>query len=244
MALLRAYFDASHIEDGKGYVTTIAGYLGSEETWKTVETAWNDNLKMWSLDRFHLTEILAGRCGVSDADLCVLTFARIIYKSNLCAIHSSVREDDWYAAEESPEYAERFPTHYHYCASGLFHILLEHMKLEHPADQVAVIFDHDIDPEAALDAIVKEYRSTKDQFAALAMGRRRDHPLIDCADLCAGQERIDFLAREFPQHRKYCGRLQAMNRHGRGVYWSFQTDKIVEEARAEIARRKKESGGP
>ena len=129
MALLHAYFDASQTQPTG--VATIAGYLGSETAWVSVEKQWSENLRTWGLEEFRLSQIMAGRTkvGRENAAACVKSFGRIIGPSDLVSISAGLRSDDWTDAEKTADYSARFPTSYHYCLHMLFGILNEHMEL-------------------------------------------------------------------------------------------------------------------
>ena len=142
MALLRAHFDASFTEPNG--VAAIGGYLGSEEQWKAVEEKWIDNLRIWGLDHFHLTELLSGRThlGFGKGELCALSFARILERSGLHSLYASFQERDW-PAEERKVMARMYPEPYHVCLGLLLTDLTKHMRREFPNDLVAIVVDSD-----------------------------------------------------------------------------------------------------
>ena len=153
MALLKAYFDASFTEpDG---VSAIGGYVGSEQQWTSVETAWLENLGVWGLDEFHLSPLLAGEThlGREKGELCALSFAHIIGKSQLHAVGASLRDEDWDAAPKSAAFNEHLPHRYHGCLDMVLAILDQHMSLEFPGECVAIIADGDTADEAAAKAL-------------------------------------------------------------------------------------------
>ena len=90
--MLRAYFDASFSEPPG--VTSIAGYIGSEQQWANVEDVWAENLDLWGLENFHLAE-LPRWIGHENADLCALSFLRAIEPLNLRSIDAALVDVDW-----------------------------------------------------------------------------------------------------------------------------------------------------
>lgn len=245
MALLTAYFDASSTEANSrspGRVTSLGGYIGADGTWSKVEKEWAANLTLWGLERFHLTRILAGRTesGAANAnpDLCALSFAKIIKRSDLHSIHAGLRADEWDAAPKTQEQLARHPRHYHCCLDMLLEILAEHCQLEFPHDDVAVVLDRDEQPGPQFHFILDDWKARNPKFITIDPGDRKRFPILQTADLCAGEQRIAWLAREFPDKpefhafsRRY---LAAIGRRGRGIFWSVQTQKMIAEAQARV----------
>lgn len=188
MALLRAYCDASFTDANRlpGW-TAIAGYVGTEKTWTEVEARWAAKKKAWGLEEFSVARILAGRTavGFEDAERCVRDFGRIIRESDLEGVSAAINDQHWASSPRSG----RFPNKYHTCLSMLFHILDEHMRLKFPGDVVAIFLDTDHAPDAALEALCKEWRTESKVIATITFGRRSQFPVLECADLCAGTER-------------------------------------------------------
>lgn len=91
VAILRAYFDASHDPE----VFVVAGYVGDAKEWARVEKAWSANLAKWRLDSFHLASIRHAKG--TEADACVLSFGEIIKQSELYGISAGIERSWWRA---------------------------------------------------------------------------------------------------------------------------------------------------
>ena len=246
MALLQAYCDASFTDANRspGW-TAIAGYVGTEEAWSDVEKLWLENKKLWSLEEFSIAKIMAGRTAVasSDAEMCVESFGKIINDSTLEGVSAAINDADWEATYKS----DRFPHKYHGCVSMLFHVIDQHVRLEFKGDAVAVILDTDHAPDDALDAIHRDWRRESDVIASITFARRRQYPVLECADLCAGRERLTQLAggweRGLRENFKFA--VSHAKRH-RGAFWSLESQKRLEEKlakREERRRRRRDEEG-
>lgn len=238
MALLRAYFDMSQTQPVG--IMAIGGYVGSEAAWIEVERQWRANLDLWGLDEFHLSVIQAGKSvvGYSDADACVRSFSRIMGKSELESIGAAFREDDWNQVIKSPEDLARFPKPYYFCLDLLFHILSQHMTLQFADDSVAAVFDSDVKPDDAIQAIVDRWKAAdRQQLATVTFADKIKFPMLQCADLYAGVERKSWLGRDWgdmpnPQPN-FVG---ATGTRGRGVFWSIKTQERIKEVLERYSR--------
>lgn len=125
MVLRHIYIDASFTQPAG--VTSIGGYLGTEDEWASVKKQWLEYLDLWKLQDFHLTELLAGKThlGFQDGRLCVLSFARIIEKSSLHSITAGFRDEDWSEQRRTAD-AATYPSAYHVCLNMFMEILSSH----------------------------------------------------------------------------------------------------------------------
>jgi hypothetical protein len=235
MALLKAYGDASFTENDirvtLGPVTAVGCYLGTEETWAKVEAEWLDRLAVWGLDEFHLTDILSGRAGVSDPELCALSFARVIYKSDLHGLSASRREvspqvhnhDSYYAAFDS-----------------LLRLLAEHMQLEFPDDSVAIFMDSDAPEDEAQAIFDRRKQATKGQLVSLTFSSTDSFPVLQCADLLAGEQRKAWLQSTSWARPETSDLYMVAGKRKRGTFWSIDTEReiaaILERLRQEKAQ--------
>jgi hypothetical protein len=231
VAVLQSYFDASYSTPPG--VFAIGGYVGTEQAWAALEAKWLKNLSDWNLDEFHLAPLLYGKTSVGrlNAELCALSFAKLIQSSELHGIGAAFREDDWHKAPKAPKDVERFPHPYHFCIELLFSALADHMRLEFTDDQVAVVFDTDVKPDAAIHAIVEMWkRRSNRQFVCVAFSTKAKFPMLQCADLYAGEERKAWIDNEFGQFKELRELYYAAQGvRGHGIYWSLASQKMVEE---------------
>lgn len=240
MALLRAYCDASFTDAKRspGW-TAIGGYVGTDDAWATVERQWHENKQLWNLSEFSIAQILAGRTsvGLTNAELCVRSFGKIIGGSSLEGISSAINDDDWERTHKS----DRFPTKYHACLSLLFHVLDEHVRLEFKGDSVAVVLDRDQWPDDALLALHQQWQRESSVIASITHGLRTAYPLLECADLCAGTERNAQIAggwAEVMREPKWYA-ISHAHRH-RSAFWSLEAQNRIENA---LKSAKKDEGG-
>jgi hypothetical protein len=235
MAIIRAYFDASFTSTsglGSG-ITTIGGYLGTDDEWVTVEREWLANLALWELREFHLAELLAGNThlGREKGELCALSFARILGNSNLHNIGASVRVEDWNARLKG--LSGDFPDAYHFCFRMMLGELVIHMMNEFPEDLAAVIADTDNANLFAAKYIfdkVSEFNSG--YLASLTFSRRCNFRMLECADLYAGEERKAWLSSQSWVHPDI-NKLYSFSMTGKGrfSYWAEATQQGLDERR-------------
>jgi hypothetical protein len=242
MALLRAYCDASFTDPNKvpgpGW-TAIAGYIGTEEVWQDVERQWAEKKELWGLEEFSFAKIRAGRSpvGLTHADQCIESFGSIIGDSTLEGVSAAINDADWEATYKS----DRFPHKYHGCVSMLFHIIDEHVRLDFKGDLVAIVLDTDRAPDEALHALIKEWQHESNVIASVTFGRRRQYPLLECADLCAGRERLTQLAGGWgPGLREGFKFAVSHAKKHRGAFWSLESQRQLEE---QLAKREREREG-
>jgi hypothetical protein len=246
MALLRAYCDASFTDPTKVAAprwTAIAGYVGTDDVWQVIEKQWAEKKDLWGIDEFSVAKILAGRSavGLSDAETCVRSFGKIISDSTLEGVSAAVHDADWEATYKG----ERFPHKYHGCVSMLFHIIDQHVGLEFKGDSVAVFLDTDHAPDKALNALVQEWQRESAVIASITFGRRRQYPLLECADLCAGTERKMQLEGGWHHARDKDVWFTTSRAHRhRGAFWSLEIQRRNEEMfrRLEEEQRRQRDG--
>lgn len=244
MALLRAYCDASFSDPriGAGW-TAVAGYIGSDDEWSSVQKQWIENKRDWGIREFSIANILAGEVagvGRTKADLCVGSFGKIINGSSLQGVSAAIKDADFEQAYKS----DRFPTPYHMCVSMLFHIIDQHMDLEFRGDHVAIVLDTDAADDDALRALVDEWKVTSPIIASVTWARRSQFPVLECADLCAGTERNVQIAGG-RAHVFHANRWFSLNhaKNHRGIFWSFEDEKRVQQALDERERRRRQREG-
>jgi hypothetical protein len=229
MALLKAFFDASKTEP-EG-VTSIGGYVGTEQQWTNTEATWLEYLHLWGLDEFHMAPLLSGNThlGRENGELCALSFARIIQKSRLHGIGAALNDIDWsrYASRDAV-YARRYPQAYHACFDNLLSVLADHMRLEFPADAVAVVMDSDAPPQAAY-AIFDEWKTrSRGQLVTVAFSNREVFRVLECADLRAGEDRKAWLnAQSWTRPETSQIYDIAQGERSRGSYWSAETEREI-----------------
>jgi hypothetical protein len=244
MALLKAYFDASFTEPSG--ITAIGGYVGSEQEWKRVEERWLENLDLWGLEEFHLAPLLAGatHLGRANGELCALSFARIIHKSDLHGIGASLRDEDWESAPKNDAFIARMPNKYHSCLDMVLAILDQHMSLELPGELVAIIADSDTTDEAASKALFERRKAlTEGRFVSFTFSSKARFPVLQCADLYAGEERKAWLKAKAWAHPEM-GQLYnlAQGRRASGTHWSAEVQRKIGELIEERKRRPREEG--
>ena len=99
MALLTAYFDDSGTHNNSP-VVTYAGFIGREEVWADLESAWRALLKQHGIKRFHLAHMEAGSgefdmWGRTRSDMVLHDFRQLILDRDLWGIACSVARADW-----------------------------------------------------------------------------------------------------------------------------------------------------
>jgi hypothetical protein len=112
------------------------------------------------------------------------------------------------------------------------------------ADPIALVFDTDVEPDGAMWAICEEFRNSNEQIASLTFGRRSQHPMLECADLCAGSNRYSWLAGGPMRGPFEWFHASHAKRHV-GTFWSLEQQQKMDEAlakRKEHERRRERDG--
>jgi hypothetical protein len=239
MALRKGYFDASFTEPTG--VASIGGYVGTEDQWAKVEKAWNENLDLWGLEEFNLAPLLAGQTSIgrTNAEICALSFARIISGSELHSIASAVRESDWQLKATRARYFIQFPRSYYHCFDMLLDVLDEHMRLEFSNDRVDIVMDRDA-PEEPAQEIFKKWKARSQQFVSLTFADRTRCRMIQCADLQAGTEGKGWLASQAWNYPETSNLFALAQGHkGRSAFWSIETQMQIENVMANLEKRER-----
>jgi hypothetical protein len=222
MAVLRAYFDASWA--GGSPVTAIGGYIGSDETWEAVESEWNEGLKEWGLEDFHLAE-LPRQIGHEKAGLCAAYFARIISRSKLWGIATGVLDSDFDVFYGRNSKAAPI-SKYHLAFEMAVELVCEYVISFSAGNKVALFFDDDFKPRDAANAIFEFYqkaRKSNNALHTLSIGTRRDWLGLQCADLCAGVWRENTFTEQFPQALPDIVRdISALAKQTMSAYWTLE----------------------
>lgn len=232
--VLRAYCDLSRSER----VSVLAGYVGNDDQWGWLEAEWKKNLGYWELADFHLAE-LPGQMGHERADDCIRSFAYIVGKSGVEGISAGV-ENSFYDAQH---WGSEFPSPYHVCADMLFNSLHTHVPLNLGGGPVTIVFDRDTNEEAAVHALLARYEGDE-IFAGLAFSDRRRTCALQTADLAAGVVRKGWVEDNFFDLLPKANRLisNVLGKRHFGVALSFETKRVVDEARAKVAASEKGRG--
>lgn len=185
MAVLRAYFDASFSMPPD--VTSVGGYIGTEDQWNQTQASWMANLREWGLDYFHLAE-LPKVLGHEKGGLCAASFASIIKKSNLFGISAGVLNADFEAFWKRPNKIGHLEP-YHLALEIAHELVGEYVVGYNPGNQVHIIIDNDKPPSTAPLAIFEYFRSVRSSrniFSEITIGSQKDFWALQCADLAAG----------------------------------------------------------
>lgn len=124
--------------DKRAGITSIGGYVGTQEAWEEVAVKWEENLRYWRLDEFHLHDLVE-KMGHEKGALCALNFGHIVRDSKLQAVGAALNDVDWSATKAPGD-----PEHYYACLGMLLDLLGQHVGLEHPGHDVAIVVDRDM----------------------------------------------------------------------------------------------------
>lgn len=211
VSLLHAFFDASFNEPKGSGFTSIGGFVGPLDAWKTVETAWEENLSYWGIGEFHLASII-NVLGREKGALCALSFARIVGQSRLHGIGAALNDVDWNREKGSQDLDRYFA-----CLGMLFDVLGQHTALEFPGDDVVIVIDRDMSDERKARALYAHHQKLTPQFKGFTVGDRRTYRALQCADLAAGRWRKAWFESEFGSGDQIVAELGQVGAMGRFV---------------------------
>ncbi len=116
--MLNGYFDESGTH-GHAKSTVIAGYVGDDKAWASVDAQWRGILHTYRLKSFHMADAIAQRGEFHQIqsyivkDICN-ALANILNTSELHVVWSGVDASVWYAATNE-EFRVAFPKPYDLC---------------------------------------------------------------------------------------------------------------------------------
>jgi hypothetical protein len=201
MVMLRAHFDASFTEEIPEGVTAIGGFIGSEDEWTKVEAAWVKNLAYWKQPDFHLAE-MPERMGRTKAEDCSRTFAKIAGDHDITPLWGAVLDHAWNAVRKPPAFLALYPTAYHLCVAEVLYQVSGWLLRKRINELAALVFDDDVKPRSAVDAIFETYKSNSGYehfYGSITFASRRLCRALQAADLIAGQMRLEFLDEYYPR---------------------------------------------
>ena len=190
-ALLHAYFDESGLNPSER-ICSVAGLVGTEDSWRSLEGAWKRQLDELENDYFHMTdcESRQGKFVLTDEPIrkyAVKQFSGIIAEHEVQPIFCSIPWEDW--AGMGPE-AERFKRYYkkpfslafEYCVQKL----IEWSHVHADDEPVAMMFSEQNEFETTARKIFAGYKGSAfwgERLASIAFGNMRIFMPLQSADM-------------------------------------------------------------
>jgi hypothetical protein len=167
LAMLRAYFDESGIH-AEAYVTSIAGYVATKRAWEAVEIEWDKEMSYYRertrIRTFHLTDCLAGEgefLGLEEFYRLAITkqLSEILSRHDVWPIWASVIVDDWHDVI-SEDFRVRYPKPFDLCFEYAVIELWKWSRREANGEKVALMFAHQKEYRAGMDAVDRAFRQS------------------------------------------------------------------------------------
>jgi hypothetical protein len=193
-----AYVDESGADSGSP-VISVAGWLGTYQTWIAFDRDWRDMLKRFGED-FHYSDFWARRSYGADW----LNAERLDFVKELAAITRqyaiygicfAVRKDD-YDACIPPQIRSALKNDPYYFCVGHFASMVvrwyDQMPVAQPAKPLHFLFDRKPGSEGFATSVFYQVRSAFDRnevIGDIAFGSRREYPGLQAADLLGGELR-------------------------------------------------------
>lgn len=145
--MLQAYFDESGTHDGAP-VVSIAGLVGTEETWGAVSNQLAGALERFrdkGVRSFHMAEALAqegqfARVDKPGINYLITQFAKRLGESEAEPLFTAVNVDAWDAVVRDSKFLEAFPTPFHLCFEDIVIGLAEWAARYAGGERVAPVF--------------------------------------------------------------------------------------------------------
>lgn len=198
MAMLRAYFDESGLHQSPP-VTVIAGYVGTESSWSSVEDRWVSVLGEFrdkGIASFHATDCIGQRKKFAALDKPMVNYvltqlSGALGSANLLAIHSTVDNAAW--ARVTPGHSAFLDVYSSPLVLCFDDVVRELMRwaLVHAGGELVV----------PMFAINKEHLDSMKRVGAAYSSRESYRNVLgslafDWADRVVGLQAADFLAHE------------------------------------------------
>lgn len=205
LVLLRAYFDESGTH-GDASVTSLAGYVGTKDVWKSIEAEWKEVLSHFAdkgVSWFHMSECLAqagqfGRVDKDGVNFILTQLSKILGHHRVQPIASSVVNDHWHHVVTDAAFLRSFPTPLALCFDDLVRQLWEWAIRDVDGERVAPMFAYRTDLQAA--ALMNAYGS-KEWYREALGPIAFDYPYrvipLQAADLIAHQMTGDIHRRAY-----------------------------------------------
>jgi hypothetical protein len=147
IALVKAYFDETGTHDGSA-ITAIGGYVGSQESWASLETEWLAILEPYrnkGVRYFHMAEALAqegqfGRIDKPNVNYIVTQLAKLLGKTKPEPFFSAVANKDWDEVVTDEAFLQRFPKPLYLCFENLVHSLWSWSRRHAGGELVVPVF--------------------------------------------------------------------------------------------------------
>lgn len=148
MAPLKAYFDESITHELQG-VTAIAGYVGADSVWSSIEGPWTQQLALYAdkgVKTFHMTEC-CGADGYGQFAL-VDTFHRmsiiknlseLLGRSDIQPIWSAVLTEDWQTIDDA-EFLKKYPKPFYLCFDHIVYQLADWARRKANGERIDPMF--------------------------------------------------------------------------------------------------------
>lgn len=160
MGLISAYFDESGT-DGQLGVTVLAGFVGTEAQWTTLEKAWNAARDTFGFKTFHMFECFQGigefaHLGSLRHDL-LFKVARIIGDSGVRAVFCGVVDEDWRKVVTDAGFLRKYPKPLDLCFEDIV-LQMRGLGQANPHhERPALVFAHTPEYYARMAEIARVY---------------------------------------------------------------------------------------
>ncbi len=205
--MLRGYFDDSGTHS-ESPVMCLAGYVGAEADWSSIEPQWIDILRVVDSDNpppFHMSDLLSqsGDFALTDkprVNYIITQCSQIIGRHSVVPFYSAVVQDDWDDAVTDAEFLQRFPDPLYLCFDDLVRQMAEWSRLKASGELIVPMFAHDSKRDKDFRSIYNAY-GADDWYSSvlgpIAFGFPKQVVPLQCADLISNQMRYDIEIRRY-----------------------------------------------
>jgi hypothetical protein len=191
IALLKACFDGSWSGKPPG-ITSVAGYVAPLAEWEKVEAEWRRGLADWGIPRFRASG-LDKRMSRDKAELCTLSFERIIENSQLHAIGAALLDTDWHQPDWGEHSIPKLSSPYEQCLDLAFKVLGTYTRDVFASERVAVFCCMDT-AERKIEEVFARKKQEYSNLLNVTIGSGKDIMPLQCADLAASRLRQSWRA--------------------------------------------------
>jgi Protein of unknown function (DUF3800) len=228
--LLRAYFDESGTHQ-ESKITALAGFVGTEATWTTLEPKWQAILDQFAdkgVRWFHMSEALAQRGQFAHLDKVRLNYiitqlGNILEASGAVPLFSAVVTDDWdVVVGGEADFLAQFPKPLDLCFANLVQHLARWTRERAGGEMVAPMFAYSPEYSARLADLGRVYGSMpyyKSVLGPIAFDYPERVIPLQCADLLVHQINWDIENRAYgPFNLASMGQTVILNKATAGQF--------------------------
>ena len=194
------YFDESGMHGGAN-ITSIAGYVATQETWVALEADWKVEMAILAdkgVKNFHMNNAIIGTDEYLNLDhfhrfAHIKRVSEILANSDIQAIGVWVDNNEWAQVAPKTKFFKSFPNPYSFCFEHIVHYLRMWAMQNANGESVVPVFAWHQEHSPKMTALYGAQTWYRDVLAAISFGFPTHIIPLQAADFIAHQLNYDTL---------------------------------------------------